>query len=733
MNNITGDAPASQIQRSVLFSDLFRAVKRKRVLLDDRGERIYTANLLFESSVNHRIQGQANIHWRLKLRRAEAIYEAFTGFGIDITNCSYPSTLTEHIRGCYSKQLGANVTVDGKFNANFLALLRHAGACMAHYSLTGKLSVDILSKKRHKDTDITVISNADSLSILPLHTLYLPNNLRVYDVGMYNVVYLLGCATNCTIAMDNVLSINGQQKFTVRDGSVAAWARDLHNTIFYLLSLMDVCGAGDMAALALTSGLHSVYTVVGHSDEGGLMRDILRGIAFTPSYGIVPAVPDKHFCHFNVCLMHEPSWDAVSSIWDYVAVATAGLVHISDPCMNINGDSYPTIVTAKGEGAKCSNLLLSRLIDVAPTFFSLYIKNLSVFFATDDRGICGADDAMLTSLLGVLDDQRQQNHLPEGNVIAPWYWVESSGLFSDLTGFESPSTVCGLGPQAIYGATLELHATENAQFIESQGIYDIYTVPWTTARRNPIFTLLNCRKGDGIANIDFTLNPRQDWLLEGQPSRRCCPDPKHGTLGSPCGHQTANRDSLDEYLWGRVSCHLLHPAELTSFNNILIRLKAWVVDEDGDVFTTNMPTREVMEGTVTVKMQGIKLTEATAHMQSIPAIARQYKDAARYLTNVRMFGREGAVDILFGGTRVGATRKMHQKDPGVQRPTNEKIICVSQTIEPMQEISSSRTGNTYRTNLALYKADIIPGQLPEFAGRGAVMEPDTEVPAPSAD
>nr|AYD61661.1 putative coat protein [Blechomonas maslovi Leishmaniavirus-like RNA virus 1] len=735
MLDSTNNQVSPLTNKHVLFSDLFRTIKNKRVLSEGKAERVYTANLLYESEDNPCFQGQANIHWRIKLRSNDAVWQKHTGFGIDVINCYHPANYLETIRSCFSRQIGSGITNTGRYPINVLALIKQAGAAMAHYCLTGTLNADIIAAKRAKYTDVTVIANADGLSVLSEHTLYLPNTLRAQDIGIYNVVYLLGCACSCDIALDNVLVINGVQKFTVREGSVAMWAHDLHNTIFYLLGLMDAAGAGDIASLALTAGLHQVYTIVGHSDEGAIMRDVLRELSFVPSYGIIPPINTTHFSHTNVLLSKSPSWDALSAVWDYTAVATAALVHLSDPTMCVSGDIYPTILSAKDTINACNEQLLSALVDSGPSFFEIYMQNLSTFFAVDNNRAHGAEQGLLTALINVVHDRRTQNHLSIGDVLAPWYWVESSGIFSDVTMFQSPITASGLGPQALHGSVLSLPAMEQHNFVQSQGIYDIYKVAWTSIRRSPIFTLLNNRLGDGIANIDFLANTNENFILEGQPTRRTCTCDGHGTVNAKCDHKQPNRGSLDEYLWGRVSCHIFHPAELSSFSDVLLRVRAWVVDKDGDVFTTNMPTQRVMSGRINVYLQGVRLSETTEHLLKLPEVNRKYVRAAKHLTLMRTLDSNGLVDFIFSGLRVGEARKLYKPNPSFQK-NSEKVINVSQTIEPTFEVSQSRSGQSYRTNISVMKSDTVKtGSIEgiEFRGRETVPDVDAQPTVPISD
>nr|ASK05975.1 putative coat protein [Leishmania RNA virus 1]ASK05985.1 putative coat protein [Leishmania RNA virus 1] len=680
--------------RKPMFCEIIKLANRKRLIFDTSNERVYDARLNYCSTADSTVQADCHIYWRLKLRRVDAVFEEYTGQGYSLDTAAYPQQYADIIRGYYSKHVSSSLAANTRHFVNVLAMLRHAGACIAHYCMTGKIDFDILSKKKYKNKEVVTLSNADSLSFLPHSALYLPSPLRASDPEIFNMLYLLGCACDASIAMDNISNTSGAAKYSMPHYNPLQLSHALHVTIFYMLSLMDSCGYGDDAVLALTSGLHSVTTVIAHSDEGGITRDALRELSYTQPYGTMPVPIAGYFQHINVLFTTQPAWDQFAGIWDYVILATAALVHLSDPGMTVNDVTYPTTLTTKVATVDGRNSdLAAQMMHSATRFCDIFVENLSTFWGVVANPDGNASQALLHAFNIVACAAEPNRHL-EMNVMAPWYWIESSALFCDYTPFRSPLSSAGYGPQCVYGARLVLAATNSLEFTGEAGDYSAYRFEWTTMRHNPLFNILNKRVGDGLANVDFRLRPYNEWLLEGQPSRRSCSLAGHGTPTATCSHKTPNHDTLDEYIWGSTSCDLFHPAELTSYTAVCVRFRNYLSGADGDVRILNTPTREVIEGNVVTRCDGIRCLDSNKRIQHVPEVARRYCMMARYLAQARTFGALTiGDDIIRGFDKVEKIVKMHKSN---NRLDQMPLIDVTGLCQPMIETSTVRASTTTR-------------------------------------
>nr|UDF06009.1 capsid protein [Leishmania RNA virus 2] len=674
-------SPIPQMNTSV-----FNLTRGRRVVSGDTSERVYTAVLNYCSTVRQSYQATTNVHWRLKQRGKKASHVSRAHAGIS-ASFDYADNLKQEILKYHSRHVCTEIVVGRDYRFDFRSLLHHAGACMAHYCLTGVLDLNVLSSGKSGGTRVTVLSNADGLSILSADVLYLPNALKMMDINIFNCVYLLAAACECNIVFDDVILTGGTSAYNVPALNSAQWSKHLHNTIIYLLHLQSNGDGGCDGALALTAGLHTVVTVVAHSDEGGLMRDVLRALHYAPAKGIVVADPNRTVNHSLPLLMYEPTWDSVCGMWDYVAVATAGLVHLSDPCELIAHDIYPTIITAPDENNV--RAIEARVEAALPAFASIYIHNLAMFMGVGGDDCGRAVDTLVEAGVYIcsLTGNDASRHMLKGTM-APWFWVESTGLFRDLTCFNIPGLSAGYGPQAIYGTAVTQPAMQACEYTGTRGSYDYYNVGWTSLRKHPLLVLTNNRAGDGIAHMEVGRDAAIPWVLPGQPQRRECTAQGHGTQTATCGHTRHNRGTLDEYIWGRFSTGLFHPAELTTFTNVEFRIKCWTEDNDGNVLETGAPVKDIVEGGVTVSVNAILLTNSTNHIRTVPAVRRSYQAGAKYLEEARSRGTMSTLNRIIGGQLFRDLQPISKR--GV--PPQPEPVCASMPVETTKEVSLSRIG-----------------------------------------
>nr|AHK06415.1 capsid protein [Leishmania RNA virus 2] len=667
-------------------TSVFNSTRGRRVVSGDRSERVYTAALNYRSTVRQAYQATVNVHWRIKQRskKAARITRAHAGL---MASFYYADNFKQEILKYHSRHVSTEIVVGRDYRFDFRSLLHHAGACMAHYCLTGELDINVLSSHKTNSTAVTVLSNADGLSILGADVLYLPNALKMMDINIFNCIYLLAAACESNIIFDDVILTGGGSSYNVPAYNAAQWSRHLHNTIIYLLHLQSNGDGGCDGALALTAGLHSVMTVVAHSDEGGFMRDVLRSLHYGPAKGIVVADPHRTVNHALPVLMYEPTWDAICGMWDYVTVATAGLVHLSDPCELIAHDIYPTIITAPDDNLV--RAMESRLEAALPAFASNYIHNLAMFMGVGGDQCGRAADTLIEAGVYVcsLSGTDANRHVLKGTM-APWFWVESTGLFRDLSCFNVPGLTAGYGPQAIYGSVVTLPGMQACEYTGSRGSYDYYNVGWTSLRKHPLLVLANNKVGDGIAHVQVGREANIPWLLPGQPQRRECTATGHGTTSASCQHKRPDRGTLDEFIWGRFSTGIFHPAELTSFTNVEMRIRCWAEDSNGDVLETGAPVRDIVEGGVEISVNAILLTNSTDHIRTVPAVRRNYQAGAKYLEEARSRGTMSTLNRIIGGQLF---REL-QPISGRRVPPQPQPIRASIPVETTKEVSLSRVG-----------------------------------------
>ncbi|KAL8449880.1 hypothetical protein Emed_002843 [Eimeria media] len=93
-----------------------------------------------------------------------------------------------------------------------------------------------------------------------------------HGLGCYWALVAACAMCGATVGSDSFLNANSWMSSAFGYG---LW-RNILDALRLLGAIYDRAGGGELFAFALAKGLHSVNTVVAHSDEGGLMRDILR-------------------------------------------------------------------------------------------------------------------------------------------------------------------------------------------------------------------------------------------------------------------------------------------------------------------------------------------------------------------------------------------------------------------------------------------------------------------------
>ncbi|KAK4994443.1 hypothetical protein LTR66_005531 [Elasticomyces elasticus] len=214
-------------------------------------------------------------------------------------------------------------------------------------------------------------------------------------------------------------------------------AADFPGTCVDALRVLSVnfsaAGAEDQFAVALVLGLHRVLSVVSHTDEGGVIRDIFRRCELSPPFGCIhtglaeytgiPALMSNNVSH-------------VSSYMDAIALATAAAVAHCDPGVAHNGEWFPSLLV----GTSPDDTLMepgetlmptdaharnnrSKLATIFPRFSSEYVHMVSKMFGfvSSEPDSVAWLDIMCMSLT---DDNRFLS-FPS---VSPFLWNEPTSL-----------------------------------------------------------------------------------------------------------------------------------------------------------------------------------------------------------------------------------------------------------------------------------------------------------------
>lgn len=330
-----------------------------------------------------------------------------------------------------------------------------------------------------------------------------------------------------------------------------------------LLSMYDDMGAGPTIAYAIVAGVHNILSVVGHTDEGGLIRDALRAADFARPFGGIYTSEVRNFV--GLPMPDATSLPSFQSLVDSIAIGSAGCVALADPTVEYEGRRYPTVYTYRGSifeepGMEAKSAITTR------TDLASQIANGSAAFATNFIGLLGklfclkgdgdvAVDHIQLGLQFIADSCRESlaggkkymnRHLDMVS-LAPYFWVEPTSLFS--AGFcTTEAAASGFGPVAHYDKVAVDGLFEQTRLVGVNGpTYDVI-VSWRSARTNALIRHLNMSKDDGLAN----LVPKQFSSARFHMT----------SVNDGVAALRSNGADVKAYMWGRGQSPFPAPAEM---------------------------------------------------------------------------------------------------------------------------------------------------------------------------
>lgn len=410
---------------------------------------------------------------------------------------------------------------------------------------------------------------------------------RVVDTQItpevFSILVLAIAGEGGRVATDRVqVDANTNQPY-VPDVDNDAFPRACVDALRVLGSNYAEGGAGDLFCLALTKGLHHVLTVVGHTDEGGFMRSVLRRGCFEPPYG---AVHGGLPTYIGLPALSSVQAVAVGGYVDSLALMTAGLVAHCDPGVIRDGEWFPSIFTQTTSAlpvvrpgnhqasvpaglTRCRNAIVADF----GRFAALYVPSLCKLFGFGENS--GIAQRALCAFAG--DIPADERHLQFVSV-APYFWVEPTSLIDP--GF--CGTMCESEGFGSYGAKMSstLIPAWEACSPRTTGVltHSLVNVKMRSARTSGFIAHFNGHAQDGLGAVF----PRQL-------------DP--GGIIHP-GNNVAQpevRDRLDAqvdmagYLWTRGQSPFPAPAELVNTGltmGLLVRHMS--VADDGDITVEHM-------------------------------------------------------------------------------------------------------------------------------------------------
>jgi len=464
------------------------------------------------------------------------------------------------------------------------------------------------------DTNATALRGGRPVRIVALGTLDSPQTASISSVFIPRTVDTVGndavfavlaaAANGCgaSVTTDVLrLDANTNQPI-VPNVAGSAFVGACVEALRVLGANMEASGGGDIFAYAVTRGIHSVVSVVSHTDEGGFMRNLLREDTFRVPYGGV-----------NQALRHYPALPALAATspsaqaaWvDAIALKTAAAVAHCDPLVPGRGGWYPSVFTAArgtleppgtaedGVTDADARSIGGQIANDLGRFAPLYMRALTHLFGlTSNSGIaeshfCTAGAKALAQT-GAVD-----RHLLH-KTVAPYFWVEPTSLLS-VNEFGTLAEAEGFGAKVSVGHEQAYSCFESFRLLEKGSTANNVTVAFKmrTARTSALVSLMAAEPAP-LNEIRLYQFDESSVTLPGDQG------PTAGTVAA----KHANADPISSYLWTRGQSCFPAPAEFINTQGTYgakVSLVSW--DDDWNATLPDLPNDiEMASGRVTFRV-----------------------------------------------------------------------------------------------------------------------------------
>ncbi|UHM27639.1 MAG: coat protein [Fushun totivirus 2] len=406
---------------------------------------------------------------------------------------------------------------------------------------------------------------------------------------------------------------------------------------------MLACNQGPLFAFAVTKGLHKVLTVVGHTDEGGVVRDMLRCGSFGAPFGGIHCGLEKYG---GLPALASNGVSDLAAYVDALALTTAALVAHCDPGTTVNGTWFPTFyegtdpyspVTEPGTCLEGTPAMAQRnrsqlLANQTPFWFAYGNALGKAFGCEGDAGLMCTVASSMTSPLG---DNNRHLRYPS---VTPYFWIEPTSLIPhDYLG--SKAEAYGSGSFATPFAPRPLPAWEDIREAEQGDVSQRgYIVRARSARAAPFLAHWNGHVSGGLANVK---------VRQVDPHGIVHPGKGTGDLRSRLEADA----QLGDYLWVRGQSPFCAPGEFMNLNSLMGIYVTHISYVDGVPQLTALPSaREFASAEVEFyvgKPCGVQSARSNYETRTV-ARARTHatKELAAAAERVRSFGRPDAGAML---------------------------------------------------------------------------------------
>nr|QQP18681.1 putative capsid protein [Soybean thrips-associated totivirus 1] len=471
---------------------------------------------------------------------------------------------------------------------NLCGLVHRLAKTLAATSLyKGITSKDMMAGKHLHIIALGVAFNPVAASASTVFIPRLTNSILQPDV--FEVLCAAAAGEGATVASDMVeIDLRTNQPI-VRQVDSGRLPSAIVEALRILAGNFSACDQGDLYSLAFTKGIHSVATVVGHTDEGGILRDVLRsGFYSTPSGGIYYSLNK----HMGLPSLNSSSPRDICGYVDSILLKTAALVAHCDPGQIHNDEWFPTIHTVMSEAAPEREAGGNTEPDDA--FVHAQYNNLSMSFSQFAQNytsglsklfLFGTHTPASTSQLVACYRTMSYTHNRHLRfaTIAPYYWIEPTSLMPRNIG-DFPAELNGYASLAGVGETVSMKYFD--EFMAADHSNEMVTSAYVkikSFRKWGLYLHLSMSDLDGVAHIRLRqLDPKM-IILPGAVPNDSVAEAVTSSLG------------MDSLAWKRGQSVIPAPAEVINLSTLYgVQLRIANIGDDGNVTFNSLPTMKEM-------------------------------------------------------------------------------------------------------------------------------------------
>jgi hypothetical protein len=480
----------------------------------------------------------------------------------------------------------------------------------------------------------------------------------------------------------DVLEMDGNNCPVMMDYADGALVSGCYAGLRILLSMYDLGGNGAVMAYAITRGFHAMNTVVGHSDEGGFMRTVLRKGGFKSPFG---GIFMDNVTAYNALPMPSPNNDSqLCACIDSILLSTAAAVTVADPCIRIEDRVYPSIYSTDATGHDRKIDLGRKIALDGGAFSEAYIAAIAKIF-----GVSGNIERASNHLFNCMTWAARSPERHLGNeTVAPFYWIEPTTILKKCFGTVAENE--GFGSLVSVGCDVEVDALPKCRVAVQNGPVTLIGYEHRTARTVPLINYLQGHRLDGLANIRPMNYIAEKMVLKG---------------GQHSAEQSRNlSQDIGWYVWGRGQCSITAPAECTYIGSVMgAMIKHHTFDDLFSVLPTHMynpgelcSARIKMSASRPVRIKDGPLSSFDKHIQrERTAAAKAMENARAYMYNFGMTGGEQFIasnsELIFisddkkpeGSVVRGEAIVDESREPMERKGAVSKRVVVDQPLRPI--------------------------------------------------